>query len=58
MQVVPIPGSSHPDRVKSNAHSAQIKLTENDLKGINGILDQFTAQGNRYPDAALDFLML
>ncbi|WVR06853.1 hypothetical protein IAU60_003889 [Kwoniella sp. DSM 27419] len=54
---IPIPGSSKPDRVKSNVESANIKLTSEELKTISDILDSFELQGGRYPEAAASHLM-
>lgn len=49
--MVPIPGSSKADRVRSNAKAAEIKLTDDDLKEINEILASFEPVGGRYGDA-------
>lgn len=50
-QNIPIPGSTNPERVKDNTESAKIKLTTEDLEGINKILKGFEKQGGRYPDS-------
>jgi len=45
---MPIPGSSKADRIADNAQAADIKLTDDDLKGINETLDKFEVNGDRY----------
>ncbi|OCF36663.1 pyridoxal reductase [Kwoniella heveanensis BCC8398] len=54
---IPIPGSSNPDRVKSNTSSANIKLTSDELTTISDILDSFEVKGTRYPAHAMKDLM-
>ncbi|WVF71384.1 hypothetical protein IAT40_006188 [Kwoniella sp. CBS 6097] len=54
---IPIPGSSNPDRVRSNTSSANIKLTSDELKTISDILDSFEIKGTRYPAQAMQHLM-
>lgn len=49
--MIPIPGSSDPQRVKSNTQAADIKLTDKDLQGINDILANFEVKGGRYPES-------
>jgi pyridoxine 4-dehydrogenase len=49
--MIPIPGSSDPERVKSNTRAADIELTDKDLQGINDILANFEVKGGRYPES-------
>jgi hypothetical protein len=55
--VIPIPGSSNAKRVKQNTESADIKLSEDDLKEINRILQSFEIKGGRYPDHSSGLLV-
>ncbi|KAH6897119.1 NADP-dependent oxidoreductase domain-containing protein [Thelonectria olida] len=48
-KIIPIPGSSNPDRVRENA--TIIDLNEDDMAEIDTILSSFTAAGPRYPEA-------
>jgi hypothetical protein len=57
LQTIPIPGSSKPDRVKDNVDSVNVKLSEQELKGIQGILDTFEPKGERYPAQAAAHLV-
>jgi hypothetical protein len=57
IQIVPIPGSSNAKRVKQNTESADIKLSEDDLKEINRILQSFEIKGGRYPDHSAGLLV-
>ncbi|KAI9639860.1 NADP-dependent oxidoreductase domain-containing protein [Dioszegia hungarica] len=54
---IPIPGSSKPDRVRHNTESAQLKLSDEELKKINDILASFEPAGGRYPEQAAAHLM-
>ena len=56
-QVIPIPGSSNAKRVKQNTEAADIKLTDEDLKVINKILEEFEPKGGRYPDHSSGLLV-
>ncbi|KAK7993404.1 dead deah box protein [Apiospora arundinis] len=47
--VVPIPGSSAPERVIENA--ALVDLSEDEMKQIDDILDKFVPAGGRYPSS-------
>jgi pyridoxine 4-dehydrogenase len=55
--MIPIPGSSNAARVKQNSESADIKLSDEDLKEINRILDTFEVKGGRYPDHSSGMLV-
>lgn len=58
MQVIPIPGSSNPERAQQNVESASIELSPEDTKAIDDMLAQFDLKGGRYPAAASDHLMI
>jgi pyridoxine 4-dehydrogenase len=47
--IIPIPGSSKPERVKENA--VIVTLTEAEMKELDGIVAQFPISGGRYPEA-------
>lgn len=53
-KIIPIPGSSNPDRVKENA--VIVDLTDDDLEEIEKILASFTVLGDRYPAALMGAL--
>jgi pyridoxine 4-dehydrogenase len=57
VQVIPIPGSSNAKRVKQNTEAAEIKLSDEDLKEINRILQSFEIKGGRYPDHSSGLLV-
>lgn len=46
--IVPIPGTSKIHRLQENAGAAEITLTADDLKEINGALSKIEVQGDRY----------
>ena len=48
--IVPIPGTTKVHRLKENVASAEINLSENDLKEINNAVSQIEVHGARYPD--------
>jgi aryl-alcohol dehydrogenase-like predicted oxidoreductase len=48
--IVPIPGTRNPDRVRENADAADVTLTEEDLAVIHDVLPNGSF-GNRYPEA-------
>jgi aryl-alcohol dehydrogenase-like predicted oxidoreductase len=47
--IVPIPGTTKLHRLEENVASAEINLTENELKEINDAVSQVEVQGARYP---------
>ncbi|KAK8864160.1 hypothetical protein IAR55_001406 [Kwoniella newhampshirensis] len=55
--MIPIPGSSNPERVRENIASANITLTPEELKTINDILAKFEPKGARYPEFAMPHLV-
>jgi aryl-alcohol dehydrogenase-like predicted oxidoreductase len=46
--IVPIPGTTKLHRLEENLASAEITLSDNDLKDINGALSTIEVQGSRY----------
>ncbi|KAF7542362.1 hypothetical protein G7Z17_g11646 [Cylindrodendrum hubeiense] len=55
-KIIPIPGSTNPDRIRENA--TIVDLTDNDMAEIGDILATFTTAGTRYPAQAMDLLNL
>ncbi|KAK7432692.1 hypothetical protein QQZ08_000551 [Neonectria magnoliae] len=55
-KIIPIPGSTNPDRIRENA--IIVNLTDKDMAEIGEILASFTTAGTRYPAAAMDLLNL
>ena len=47
--IVPIPGTRNLERLKDNISSADVILSEEELKDINEALSKITIQGERYP---------
>lgn len=47
--IVPIPGTTNLDRLKDNISSADVVLSEEELKDINEALSKIVIQGDRYP---------
>lgn len=54
--IIPIPGSSNPERIKENA--TIVDLTSEDLAEIDGMLKGFVAAGDRYPASFMKDLQL
>ncbi|KAH7170600.1 NADP-dependent oxidoreductase domain-containing protein [Dactylonectria macrodidyma] len=55
-KIIPIPGSTNPDRIRENA--TIVHLTDEDMSEIEEILASFTTAGTRYPAQAMDLLNL
>ncbi|KAM0559684.1 hypothetical protein ACHAPJ_004208 [Fusarium lateritium] len=53
-KIIPIPGSSKPDRIRENA--TIVDLTDEDLAGIDSILASFTPAGERYPPQHMKYV--
>ncbi|HTB47322.1 MAG TPA: aldo/keto reductase [Acetobacteraceae bacterium] len=47
--IVPIPGTTKLHRLEENLGAADVDLTSDDLRGIDGALAKLTVQGERYP---------
>jgi aryl-alcohol dehydrogenase-like predicted oxidoreductase len=51
--IVPIPGTRHPERVEENLHALDIVLSENDLLRIDAAAPKGVAAGARYSEQAM-----
>ena len=48
--IVPIPGTTKPERLQENIGAVAVQLTPDDLREIDGATSKIEVQGNRYPD--------
>lgn len=48
-KVLPIPGSSSPERILSNIAAQDVQLTDAEVKEIDDVLANFNVSGDRYP---------
>lgn len=48
--IVPIPGTTKPDRLDENIGAVAVELTADDLREIETAAARITVHGNRYPD--------
>jgi len=48
--IVPIPGTTKLSRLEENIGAANMELTQEDVREINGAAAKITIQGNRYPE--------
>ena len=48
--IVPIPGTTKPERMEENIGSVNIELSMDDLSGIDCAASKITVQGERYPE--------
>jgi aryl-alcohol dehydrogenase-like predicted oxidoreductase len=48
--IVPIPGTTNPDRLVENIGAADIELTKRELVDINRVAAEIRLQGDRYPE--------
>jgi aryl-alcohol dehydrogenase-like predicted oxidoreductase len=48
--IVPIPGTTKLERLEENLGALQIKLSAEDLRGIDGAAAAIPVEGNRYPE--------
>jgi aryl-alcohol dehydrogenase-like predicted oxidoreductase len=51
--IVPIPGTRHPERVKENVGALDVVLSENDLRRIDAAAPKGVAAGERYPEGGM-----
>ena len=51
--IVPIPGTRHPERVEENIGALNVVLSENDLRRIDDAAPKGAAAGTRYPEAGM-----
>jgi aryl-alcohol dehydrogenase-like predicted oxidoreductase len=52
VEIVPIPGTTKLHRLEENLGAANVELTADDLRKIDGAVSQLAIQGERYPAAA------
>jgi aryl-alcohol dehydrogenase-like predicted oxidoreductase len=48
--IVPIPGTTKPERLQENIGAVAVQLTPDDLREIDGAASKITVQGARYPE--------
>jgi diketogulonate reductase-like aldo/keto reductase len=48
--MIPIPGTTKPQRLEENFASRNVELTEDEKKEMREILDSLKPQGNRYSE--------
>jgi aryl-alcohol dehydrogenase-like predicted oxidoreductase len=48
--IVPIPGTTKPERLKENVGAAAVELTPDDLREIDSAASKITVEGARYPE--------
>jgi aryl-alcohol dehydrogenase-like predicted oxidoreductase len=48
--IVPIPGTTNPQRLDENIGAAALELTSEDLREIESAASKITVQGDRYPE--------
>jgi aryl-alcohol dehydrogenase-like predicted oxidoreductase len=48
--IVPIPGTTKPERLRENLEAADLELTPEDLRQIEGAASKITLEGARYPE--------
>ena len=51
--IVPIPGTRHPERVEENAGALSVVLSENDLRRIDSAAPKGVAAGERYAEGGM-----
>ena len=56
--IVPIPGTRHPQRVEENWHALDIVLSENDLRRIDAAAPKGITAGDRYPESGMKTINL
>lgn len=49
--IVPIPGTTKRERMEENIGAAEVELTADDLREIDGAASKITVQGARYPES-------
>lgn len=54
--IVPIPGTTNLERLKENSKSADIELSDSEIKDINYALSKINIQGERYPEGFADLV--
>jgi aryl-alcohol dehydrogenase-like predicted oxidoreductase len=56
--IVPIPGTRHPERVEENAHALDLVLSESDLRRIDAAAPKGIAAGERYATGGMQSVNL
>ena len=56
--IVPIPGTRHPERVEENFRALDIVLSENDLRRIDAAAPKGATAGERYPEGGMKTINL
>jgi aryl-alcohol dehydrogenase-like predicted oxidoreductase len=56
--VVPIPGTTKPERLIENIGAADVTLTRDDLQAIDGVVSSTTVHGERYNEGGMALLNL
>jgi aryl-alcohol dehydrogenase-like predicted oxidoreductase len=51
--IVPIPGTTNPDRVTENVGALDVELSDDDLRALDEILPAGAAAGDRYPPESM-----
>ena len=51
--IIPIPGTRHPQRVEENVGALDLVLSENDLRRIDAAAPKGSTAGERYPERAM-----
>lgn len=50
--MIPIPGTTKPQRLEENFASRDVELTDDEKKEMRRILDELKPEGNRYSERA------
>jgi aryl-alcohol dehydrogenase-like predicted oxidoreductase len=51
--IVPIPGTRHPERLEENVAALDVVLSENDLRRIDTAAPKGATAGDRYPEGGM-----
>jgi aryl-alcohol dehydrogenase-like predicted oxidoreductase len=54
--IIPIPGTKKRDKLKDNAGSVDVSLTQNDIVEIEDIIAKYPNTGNRYNEGNLQWV--
>ncbi len=54
--IIPIPGTKHPNRLEENIKAVDINLTEKEVKELDAAAPVGITKGTRYPEAAMSTL--
>ena len=56
--IIPLFGSTNPDRIRENVGAIDIILSEDDMAEIDGVLKRFPVMGERYNEHGMKMLDL